>query len=330
MKLFLPVLLLVLLSGAAWPQNSGAELILRSYQHSYPDKAEEVSFIDGDWTIKTGDRLFYWAEGRLLPASERSRKEAFTPHPFDVYPQTVPPPEIYSSQYIESLRAQGGEEARMGPDQCWDFQALLYGGIARTAIEAQLARMNFLGKNINVHKNIVVPLRRAEAAILAAAEKDSETTAFVSAIGQIGAYNWRDIRGTRRMSYHSWGLAVDIQPVDAKGKAIYWLWERTRNENWMLIPLERRWAPPAAVIQAFENEGFIWGGKWALFDNMHFEYRPELHEINRLLAAQSAETPAVVSSAVQTRQDLHHIYPAITSPGLLQRLRKGLPVRPAK
>lgn len=38
----------------------------------------------------------------------------------------------------------------------------------------------------------------------------------------------------------------------------------------------RRWIPPKAVIEAFESEGFIWGGKWTLWDNMHFEYRPEL------------------------------------------------------
>ncbi|HNY22827.1 MAG TPA: M15 family metallopeptidase, partial [Treponemataceae bacterium] len=33
---------------------------------------------------------------------------------------------------------------------------------------------------------------------------------------------------------------------------------------------------PAAVVEAFEREGFVWGGKWLLWDNMHFEYRPEL------------------------------------------------------
>jgi hypothetical protein len=36
--------------------------------------------------------------------------------------------------------------------------------------------------------------------------------------------------------------------------------------------------PPKAVIEAFERGGFLWGGKWFLFDNMHFEYRPELLE----------------------------------------------------
>jgi hypothetical protein len=26
----------------------------------------------------------------------------------------------------------------------------------------------------------------------------------------------------------------------------------------------------------FEQHGFIWGGRWAHYDTMHFEYRPEL------------------------------------------------------
>ena len=46
----------------------------------------------------------------------------------------------------------------------------------------------------------------------------------------------------------------------------------------MLVPLKSRWMPPEAVIKIFESEGFIWGGYWIIFDNMHFEYHPELTE----------------------------------------------------
>jgi hypothetical protein len=87
------------------------------------------------------------------------------------------------------------------------------------------------------------------------------------------------------MSYHSWGLAVDIQPKSSGGKIIYWEWERERNPDWMLVPLVRRWSPHETVIKAFEKEGFIWGGKWSFYDTMHFEYRPELHEATKVFAA---------------------------------------------
>jgi hypothetical protein len=33
---------------------------------------------------------------------------------------------------------------------------------------------------------------------------------------------------------------------------------------------------PFEVVEPFEAEGFIWGGKWYHYDTMHFEYRPEL------------------------------------------------------
>ena len=33
---------------------------------------------------------------------------------------------------------------------------------------------------------------------------------------------------------------------------------------------------PREIVTAFEKQGFIWGGKWAHFDILHFEYRPEL------------------------------------------------------
>ncbi len=35
-------------------------------------------------------------------------------------------------------------------------------------------------------------------------------------------------------------------------------------------------AIPLEIVAAFERRGFIWGGRWAHYDTMHFEYRPEL------------------------------------------------------
>ena len=41
---------------------------------------------------------------------------------------------------------------------------------------------------------------------------------------------------------------------------------------------QERWRNrfPQAIVDAFEAEGFIWGGRWYHYDTMHFEYRPEL------------------------------------------------------
>jgi hypothetical protein len=313
-------------------QELNAELVLRAYRYCYPEKTGEPAWLDGDWTIRAGTEIFYWAGGRLLPESRRHEQDLWLPHPYSLYPRIVVSPEIYSPEYIKTLRAQGLEESAGRRDQYRGFQAALYGGFTRREIEANLRAVDFLGKKIVVHQDITEALKRVEQSIRAAAAGDRETAAFLESIGQVGGYNWRQIRGSGRLSYHSWGLAVDIQPQRLGGKGIYWLWESARNKDWMLLPLERRWKPPDRVISAFEQEGFIWGGKWALYDNMHFEYRPELHEINRLLALGGTEGITILPSNTASAQELHHLYPPFEL-SLIQKGRRllrriGLPVPP--
>ena len=91
-----------------------------------------------------------------------------------------------------------------------------------------------------------------------------------------GTYNWRRIAGTKRLSVHSFGAAIDLN-VDF---ADYWRWDGgkpgrvKRHKNRM--PLE--------IVEIFERHGFIWGGKWYHYDTMHFEYRPALIAIAELSA----------------------------------------------
>jgi hypothetical protein len=322
LRRFFLLCLCSLLPGFMPAQEPNAELVLKSYLYTYPGKVREVSRKEGDWTIRIGDETFYWARGRLLPEELRDSWEAYRPHNFSIYPETVPSPESLSPGEIEELRIQGSAAARLDrEDQHRAFQGALYGGVTRPEIEGNLVRERFLGHPVTVHRDMAEPLKRAAGTILAAAAEDPETADFIASIRSVDGYNWREIRGTRRMSYHSWGLAVDIlgdqqqssgsgaPAAGREGKlVVYWLWERVHNDNWMLVPPEQRWMPPARVIRAFENEGFIWGGKWALYDNMHFEFRPELHELNRLLAGGAGGTRIIKS---ETLPDLHHLYPVI-------------------
>ena len=49
---------------------------------------------------------------------------------------------------------------------------------------------------------------------------------------------------------------------------------------------------PSAIVSLFEDNGFIWGGKWEHFDLMHFEYRPELIiKAKKLRAKANGEKP---------------------------------------
>lgn len=82
-----------------------------------------------------------------------------------------------------------------------------------------------------------------------------------------GTYNCRKVAGTGQTSMHSWGAAIDINPAYSD----YWRWKWSGSGP---IPYENR--IPAEIVAVFERHGFIWGGRWAHDDTMHFEYRPEL------------------------------------------------------
>jgi hypothetical protein len=53
--------------------------------------------------------------------------------------------------------------------------------------------------------------------------------------------------------------------------ADYWLWRPAGDAISTYVS-----RIPADVVAVFERHGFIWGGRWAHFDTVHFEYRPEL------------------------------------------------------
>jgi hypothetical protein len=79
-----------------------------------------------------------------------------------------------------------------------------------------------------------------------------------------GVYACRPIAGTKQMSAHGYGAAIDINTTFSD----YWRWAgkaaRWRNRI------------PGEIAEVFERHGFIWGAKWFHYDTMHFEYRPEL------------------------------------------------------
>jgi hypothetical protein len=327
-KGFLVILGLLLLQTAPGqePGDRKGELVLLSYKHSYPHRIGDIRYADGDWTVQVhspppGDTeraaaerageppsLFYWAGGRLLPPAERGNAAAWEPHDFTAYPAEPRDPGTLGPGEIEELLRLGNAEARRAEDKRHrGFHGALYGGITRRDAERQLRRIDFLGRPLAVHQDMAEPLGRVGKTLSALSGKDPELAAFLAGIGQLGCYNWRPIRGTRRMSYHSWGLAVDLEPKNSGGQIIFWGWEQSHNPRWMLVSPENRWRPPLSLIRAFENEGFIWGGKWDLYDNMHFEFRPEFHELNRLLAAEEEGATRIIRAGPEP--DLHHLFP---------------------
>ena len=254
--------------------------VLRS---AYPNIKIENIFdpTKSDWKIiiSKDDKTIelYWAEGRYLPANLLGSKEKYRKLIFYI-PKKLADPATFSDAQIEEIRAFGSSESReTAPISATSFFEAIYDTSTRKDVERHITKTMFLGKQVSVHEEIVELLARVEEQILAAAQTDDAVKAFMESISSIEGYSWRQIRDTNGISFHSMGLAIDILPGSWQNKIIYWNWEKNKgNEDWMLIPLSERWMPPDIVIDIFEKEGFIWGGKWTVWDNMHFEYRPEL------------------------------------------------------
>lgn len=81
-----------------------------------------------------------------------------------------------------------------------------------------------------------------------------------------GTYNYRVISGTGRLSPHSYGIAIDLK----SDKRDYWKWSSIEQGQKRLSEY------PTELVEAFEHNNFVWGGKWGHFDILHFEYRPEI------------------------------------------------------
>ena len=99
-------------------------------------------------------------------------------------------------------------------------------------------------------------------------DKHPEWSKYLTNIG--GTFNWRVIKGTDRLSAHAFGITIDINTAYSN----YWQWDcDCTNEN---AKLDYKNRIPMGIVDIFEKNGFIWGGRWRHYDTMHFEYRPEL------------------------------------------------------
>ena len=244
---------------------------------------------------------FYWAGGRLLPKSELSKKDDYWVLQYH-YENTLRDPKTYTPEEIESIKDfASSKNRRMDNGTPMFFFDFIYSAKSRPVIEEHIVKTKFFGKITKVHERIFPALKRVEAEVcllaaisvedLSSPERISridvtseklsdgqkEIRKFIKSLRSADAYYWREIAGTNRKSFHSYGIAIDLLPQRLNGRSIYWGWEKERSgDKWMMVPPEARWSPPEAVIKAFEDQGFIWGGYWIIFDNMHFEYHPEL------------------------------------------------------
>lgn len=255
---------------------------LAIWKKSYPDVGFELNFdeAENDWTIKVTNygksTTFYWADGLYLTKDQLANKDHYW-RVITKYDNEILDPLKMTPEQVERVRHFGSDENRKNGKVSSKliFNAIL-DARTRRSTESHIEQIKFLTKYSNVHEYIVPALKRVEEKILELSETDSEIKNFVEQLASAEAFNWREIRDTSTRSFHSYGIALDILPKGWGKKIVYWGFEKAEgNKDWMLIPLEKRWMPPEKVRDIFMEEGFIWGGTWAVWDNMHFEYHPE-------------------------------------------------------
>lgn len=275
---------------------------------SYPERIDEIRRFDGEWALRLGDTWFFWEQGRLLPEGLRPQRTSYTALHFYNY-RTGPyePPELTEAQqtalrdYEARVLGQSSEAENDGGQRRGEsgrypgFLDALWGVSNARDADRAMQRIRLLNIVTRVHPDIVEPLRRVERDIRSAMETDAEVRAFVGDILMISGFFWRDVPGTNVRSFHAYGTALDLLPRRYNGFG-YWRWARQSGvRDWWDVPLEQRYRVPAAIVTAFETHGFVWGGKWALFDPVHFEYRPEVVSAARARALPPIEARSVYS-----------------------------------
>lgn len=170
--------------------------------------------------------------------------------------------QVYPLSDIKSIMKDNFDPGRT---RVYAFLKEVYGS-SQSEVEAHLTRVALGSANASFNENnhAAPALKAAFQEIAGLIKSNPDICGFVYPLG--GTFNYRVIAGTSQLSPHAFGIAVDLK----SDKRDYWRWA-TEDQG-----QDRLDSYPRDLVTAFENNGFIWGGKWAHFDILHYEYRPEL------------------------------------------------------
>lgn len=164
----------------------------------------------------------------------------------------------------DSTGATPGYLADPGRSRCDVLFKKMYGATA-DEVRSQLGEVDWFGEKVAFSLT-----NGAADSLRAVAAEIAEYPELHPYLKSSGTFNWRQVRGAKRMSAHSYGIAFDIG-VDHSD---YWLWKNPGAAETDSIAYRNR--IPRPIVEIFQRHGFIWGGAWYHYDTMHFEFRPEL------------------------------------------------------
>lgn len=214
-------------------------------KESYPDTIKDVSSQYITWKDGTRMRLYSSQSfmGRLGMMFHKTQKNE-------------------TSLSIEDLQCHGVEP----------FLKKMYGGNQRE-VKQNLVTIYWMpkafGNRYPLKVTTVNGIDKKIKRISAALEKLPASN-YKYLANPAGSFYWRKVKYEKYLSSHSFGIAMDINSRHAN----YWMWDWEKAHK----PRGRMMlhnTVPKEIVDIFEREGFLWGGRWYFYDTMHFEYRPE-------------------------------------------------------
>ncbi len=257
------------------------EQVIRAFSRAYPDRVSAIAFRRDDWALLVDGQWFYHAGGRMLPEELLDEAERYAPYSFYPYTPELRALREYSDEEVAELEARVESQASSGIGRHPGLTDALWGISDFNSSDRKVKTLYLFRRQVNVHRYLLEDLAEVEERIYELARDNSEIRGYVDSISTVTGHSWRPILGTFSRSLHSYGIAIDILPGRFTQAQVYWRWARQLGLPWYNLPYDQRMMPPMEFVREFEKAGFIWGGKWRRFDTIHFEYRPEIFELNR-------------------------------------------------
>lgn len=268
-----------------------AWLHLNALVEAYPEIKELAFDSDvNDWFIvfqsdepnENPVKEFFWANGRILEKDKLSHKDEYTAFFRYYYKKELFELKEKDFETFESLLANEEKEIANKKNSKTNLFLLeaIYGEISESSIKKKLEEIYVFAHPIYLHKR-VAPSFKACLSKIKAIKKSGKLKGFFSNYLISYGFNWRKIENKNVLSNHAIGIAVDIMARNYGKLKSYWYWASFDETPWYKLEPSKRWKAPNKIIEAFEENGFIWGGYWMFWDTMHFEYKPELIYIQK-------------------------------------------------
>lgn len=225
----------------------GVQKLLKAYPSS-------IVGYDGTSIILKDEGRIVYSEGEQLSHDELLNSDNIA--------------DIFFYTYIKGIVKQIPKNFDPGRIRSEELLKRMYGSTS-AEVQRNLVTITWCPKLVN-QKLRITNINGVAVQLQKISEELDEHAELKDYLYSAGTFNWRKVRGTDRLSSHSFGTAIDLNVKYSN----YWQWDcRCTSED---VSLGYKNRIPQLIVAIFEKHGFIWGGKWYHYDTMHFEYRPEL------------------------------------------------------